>query len=401
MKRLLFVLIPVAAVLCWLILRRSAPPEIPFVRATRQTIVSTLNTNGKLEPIEWAAVRSEASGSVDRIYSARGATVSKGQLLLTLSAADARNELSRAEAQVSGAKAEAETLAQGGRAVERAEIESGLARARADLANARREFETLSRLAGKAAATRAEVVGAQEAVQRIELQIESLDRRRASLVTEADRSAAQARIREAQSSTDSAARRIELSKIRSPLAGVLYRFDVRPGSYLEAGALVGEVGQLGRLRVVVYVDEPELGRVEQGMPVTITWDAIPGREWSGTVEKKPTQVTTLGTRQVGEVTCTIENPDGSLIPGTNINAQIRSRTVQNAVTVPKEVLRREGAQSGVLKLQGNKVLWQPVKLGVGSVTHVQITEGLSDRDSVALPVDRPLKSGDEVTPLLR
>lgn len=371
------------------------------MRATRQTIVSTLNTNGKLEPIEWAAIRSEASGSVDRIHSTRGATVSKGQLLLTLSAADARNELSRAEAQVSGAKAEAETLAQGGRAVERAEIESGLARARADLTNARREFETLSRLAGKAAATRAEVVGAQEAVQRIELQIESLDRRRASLVTEADRSAAQARIREAQSSTESAARRIELSKIRSPLAGVLYRFDVRPGSYLEAGALVGEVGQLGRLRVVVYVDEPELGRVEQGMPVTITWDAIPGREWSGTVEKKPTQVTTLGTRQVGEVTCTIENPDGSLIPGTNINAQIRSRTVQNAVTVPKEVLRREGAQSGVLKLQGNKVLWQPVKLGVGSVTHVQITEGLSDRDSVALPVDRPLKSGDEVTPLLR
>ena len=58
--------------------------------------------------------------------------------------------------------------------------------------------------------------------------------------------------------------------------------------------------------------------------------------------------------------CTIENPDLSLIPGTNINAEIRSRVVQKALTVPKEALRREGNDTGVLKLEGDKVVWRKV-----------------------------------------
>jgi len=36
-----------------------------------------------------------------------------------------------------------------------------------------------------------------------------------------------------------------------------------------------------RLRVRVFVDEPELGRVQEGQPVTIGWDALPGRAWQG------------------------------------------------------------------------------------------------------------------------
>ena len=117
------------------------------------------------------------------------------------------------------------------------------------------------------------------------------------------------------------------------------------------------------------------------------------------MEKVPLQVVALGTRQIGEVLCTIDNPDISLIPGTNINAEIRSSVVSNALTLPKEALRREANDTGVLKLEGNQVIWRKVKLGVSSVTRVQILEGLSEGDAVALPVDRQLKSGDEVVPI--
>ena len=63
------------------------------------------------------------------------------------------------------------------------------------------------------------------------------------------------------------------------MAGVVYGREVRPGSYVNAGDLIANIGRMDRLRVRVYVDEPELGRVAEGQPVTITWDALPGRQW--------------------------------------------------------------------------------------------------------------------------
>jgi multidrug efflux pump subunit AcrA (membrane-fusion protein) len=182
------------------------------------------------------------------------------------------------------------------------------------------------------------------------------------------------------------------------MSGILYQLDIRQGAYLNPGDLVGSIGRLNQLRVIVYVDEPDLGRVAKAMPVTISWDALPGRQWKGTVEKLPTQIVPLGTRQVGEVICVIENPDLTLVPGTNVNAEIRSQVVENALAIPKESIRRQGTESGVLKLQGERVVWHPLKLGTASVNRAQVTEGLSEGDFVAMPVDRPLKANDAVRP---
>ena len=102
---------------------------------------------------------------------------------------------------------------------------------------------------------------------------------------------------------------------------------------------------------------------------------------------------------MGEVSCTIDNSNGKLVPGTNVTAEIRTRVAPNALTIPKECVRREGTQSGVFQLKGDRVIWQRVDLGVSSATRSQIVSGLNEDDSVALPVERPLKSGDRVKPV--
>jgi multidrug efflux pump subunit AcrA (membrane-fusion protein) len=134
------------------------------------------------------------------------------------------------------------------------------------------------------------------------------------------------------------------------------------------------------------------------MPVTVTWDAKAGKEWKGSVEKVPTEITSIGTRQVGEVVCNVDNPDRELLPGTNINAAIRSREVENALAVPKEALRRENGQTGVLVLEGDHLVWRPVQTGISSITRSQVTGALKEGDMVLLPTERPLKSGDKVKP---
>ena len=401
MRRLLLLLIPIALLLGWLFVRGPGPAEVPFTRAARETIVSTLNTNGKVEPIEWAAAHAEIGGPVQQIHVERGQTIRKGQLLVTIGQPEVQAEMSTAEARINAARAEIDTLNQGGKASEQAEIQSGLVRARTDLTNAQSEYTALQRLAAKKAATKAEVEAARQAVERAQQQIQSLERRRSSLVTQPDRSAAEARLQEAQSGAAAAAQRLTTGQVRSPAGGIVYRLEVRPGGYLNPGDLVAEVGRLNQLRVRVYVDEPELGRVEKGMPVTITWDAMPERKWKGFVESVPLQVIALGTRQVGEVIATIDNPDLTLIPGTNINAEILSKAAESALVVPKEAIRRQGAETGAFVLDGNKLAWRPVKTGISSVTRMQVLEGLKEGELVALPVERTLKAGDEVRPLVQ
>ncbi|HYP13853.1 MAG TPA: efflux RND transporter periplasmic adaptor subunit, partial [Bryobacteraceae bacterium] len=301
MRRFIVVvlLIAVLGALGWAFLMRSAPPDVPFTRVTRETLVSTLTTNGKVEPTEWVAVRSEASGPVERVHVQKGQAVTAGQLLVTLSAAEAQTELSAAQSRIAQVQSELETLESGGRAAEQAEIESGLARARADLTTAQREVEALKRLVGKKAATQAELNAAQQSVQTAELQIQALERKRGALVSAPEKSSAQARLREAQSGANAALQRMATAQIRSPMAGIVYALEARQGGFMNPGDLIANVGRLDQLRVIVYVDEPELGRVKAGMPVTITWDAVPDREWKGTVENVPLQVQALGTRQVG------------------------------------------------------------------------------------------------------
>jgi HlyD family secretion protein len=400
MKRILLLslLIPVVAVAWWAYQRKSEPPVVPFAAVRRETLTSTLTTNGKVEPIEWQAVRAGIAGVVDRVPVSEGAQVRTGDTLAVLSVTGLQSELRAAEARVAEARAELSRLERGGPATELAQIQGSLARARNEREVAQREYESLNRLAAKQAATRAEVDAARNRVRAAELEIESLERRRAALAASGDKGAAEARLREAEAAAEAARIRIGNSVVRSPMDGAIYELSARPGSYLNAGDLVANVGRLEMARVRVYVDEPELGRVQVGQPVTITWDALPGRTWQGTVERKPSSVQEMGTRHVGEVLCTIDNAGLQLVPGTNVNAEIRTNVVAGALTIPKEALRRDARGTGVYALQDGALAWRPVTLGASSVTRAQIVSGLKEGENVALSTDVPLEPGKRVTP---
>src|SRR5437867_1366039 len=190
-RRVLKKLVIPAAILliagtAWFYGRKPEIPAVPFAKVTRETLVSTLPTNGKIEPLEWAPVRAEGSGVVDRVAVHDGQVVKQGHLLATL--------------RISGA---APSLAGAG-----------------------------------------------------------------------DRSVAEAQLREGQAAAAAARLRAAQSEIRSPLSGVVYSLTARAGAYLNPGDPIANVGRLDRLIVRVYVDEPELGRVTTGEPVTITWDAL-------------------------------------------------------------------------------------------------------------------------------
>jgi multidrug resistance efflux pump len=325
--------------------------------------------------------------------------VAAGAALVELDSTETRAEVAAAEARIAQAEAELEPLTQGGRPADLTEIDNALARARQELSVAQKELGALERLLARSAATAHDVTEARNRAEQAQLQISSLEKRRAALVSASDRAAAEARLSDARAAAELARANLSRGTLRAPIAGVVYNLPAKMGAFLEAGTVAASVGEIEKLRVKVYVDEPELGRVGPGMPVTITWDAMPGRQWTGQVDRAATQVIALGTRQVGEVICRIDNPKGELLPGTNVNARIRSQVVEQALTIPKEALRRLGGVTGVYLLRDGRVTWKPVEAGISSVTRVQIRGGLSEGDSVALSTEQTLASGVEVKPV--
>lgn len=396
----MLLLLAVAAVIVWGVLRKNSPPQVNFAKVKRQTLVSTLPTNGKVEPFRWQTVRAETAGIVGSVPVQEGQSVAPGTVLATLTDPALEASVEAAQAKLGEARANLSALEAGGAPVDLADIENKLDRARLDLGQQQKDYESLKRLAAKQAATAVEVQTAHDKITQTQLVIDGLEARKKSLVSKADVSAAQARLKDAETALNLAQKQAAEGVIHSPIAGVVYALSARPGAYLKAGDPVANVGELDRLRVRVYIDEPELGRIAEGQPVTITWQATPGKQWRGAVERKPASVQTMGSRQVGEVICTIENPGRDLIPGTNVDAEIRTAVVDNALVIPKEALRHDSSGDYVLVLKNGAVDRCPVKTGNSTVNLVQITEGLSDNDAVALPSDIPLKPGDRVTPVM-
>jgi HlyD family secretion protein len=326
-----------------------------------------------------------------------GQSIAAGAVMATISDPTLQGDIEAAQAKVNEARANLSALEAGGKPADFTDIENNLTRARFDLAQARKTLASLERLAQQRAATQQEVDAARDKAQQYELEIAGLTKRRDSLVSPPDVAAARARLADAESAVRLAQQRAALSAVRAPMAGTVYGREIRQGSYVNAGDLVANVGRMDQLRVRVFVDEPELGRVAEGQPVTITWDALPGRQWKGKVEKKPVAIQALGSRQVGEVICAIDNEGRALIPGTNVNAEIRTAVVDNALVIPKETLRHDQQGDYVFALKGDTIERRAVKKGATSITQAQIVEGLAPTDAVALPADVPLKAGDRVT----
>ena len=374
----------------------NAVPQVPAHQIVRGSFEDLVTTNGRVEPSHWASARAERDGLVVSVPVTKGQSVGVGATLAVLDSRDAKADLAAANARIEEATASLRLLEAGGRKRDTVEIDQSVSQKRAEKLQVDKELAIAERLLARNAGTQEEVRTLKDRLELLQLQINALEARRPVLVSSSDIASAKARLREAETSAELAKRRIELSTVRTPIAGVVYQLDVKPGSFLTPGTLVASIGNVDTLKVLVFVDEPELGKIQKGMPVSITWDAMEGKKWSGSLDKIPTQIVPLGTRQVGEVECLIENPDNHLLPGTNINASIQARKQDAVLLVPKEAIRNREGSSGVYVIENGTLAWRKVELGNGNPTNSIVLSGLKEGDLVALGPETALKAGSKV-----
>lgn len=400
LKRLIFAIIGLlACAALFLYFRRPELPEALGALVKRASLVQTLTTNGKVEALERVAVTVRAPVRVLRVEAREGDSVRRDQLLAVVDETAAREAVARAQAQLEVTRADRVRIERGGSTAELAELDTAIARARLERTAVEKEIASLQRLVERQAATRGELEDQRQRLRKAQSDLDGLDLKRRSLVGPEDRERVLAAIREAEAALAEAATGLRQTEIRSPEDGILYSMTLRPGGFYNTGELVGQVGRLDKVRVRVLVDEPELGRLQVGQPVRVTWDALPRVSWQGAVERLPSEVEMSGARSVGEVLCTIDNPGHRLVPNVTVDAEIRTGAAENALVIPREAVLREGDQSYVLLADDRGIVARHlVTLGIQDVNRVQVLEGLSENQVVLLPSEGVVSPGQKVRP---
>ncbi len=371
--------------------------EVP-VRADhvlRENITNTIATNGKVRPVDNFEAHAPAATTVRRVLVHEGDRVKAGQLLLQLDDAEARTEAAKTLARVKAAQADLHSVRAGGTHEEVLTTQSELVKARAELEAANRNLAVMQQLQQRGAASAAEVEDAHNRLKRAQAEVNLLQQKETSRYSRPEIAKVKAGQEEAETAYQAAQGTLRRSNVRAPRAGIVYSLPVRVGAYVNPGDLLVQVADLHKVQVVGYVDEPEIGRLATGLKVTVTWDALPGRAWQGTITRVPTTVTQLGTRNVGDITCTVDNSDLKLLPNVNVNVTITTTQENNVLTVSREAIRQDDGKQYVFEIVNGELKRRNVTTSVSNPTRIEITSGLPDDALVALSAvdNHPLMDG--------
>lgn len=358
--------------------------QVRTAKVRRGRLVSTLPTNGKVEPIENFAAYSPKAGTVKAVYVHEGEKVRAGKLLLAMDDSDARTDVAAALATLRGAQGQLQALQHGGTRPEQIILSGNIGKAKAARDQAAANLRTLEQLQKQGAASASEVEAARRTLAAQDAGLKVLGQQQTENFAPIDLQHAQANLANAQAAYDSAVDVLQKEDVHAPFSGTVYSVLVHTSDFVQAGDKLLQMADLTKTQVRAYFDEPEIGKLAVGEPVKIVWEAQPNRVWTGHVMRTPTTIVTYGTRNVGEALISVDPSEVTLLPNTNVTITVTLKDIPNALIIPREALRVDDAGDFVYQVVDNKLRHVPVKIGELNLTEVQILSGLSVNDTVAL-----------------
>ena len=278
--------------------RKATPaPAYETVPVARRDIIVSATASGVIQPILTLSVKSKASGEIIAMPVQTGDEVKKGQLLAKVDPRIPQNNLTQAQANLDVAKAQ-------------------LDNATAQLKRSQALYQTQS-------ITQAGHDSAQLAF-----------------------ATAQAAVVNAQASLQTAKDAMEDTHLGAPITGTVLELDAVLGTVISSptndvggGTVILKMANLDTVQVSALVDETDVGKVQAGMPVTITVDAFPNRTFDGSVLKIEPQAQVTQNVTMFPVQVNIPNAGHVLKPGMNTEVEIHIGQRQGVLAVPNAALR--------------------------------------------------------------
>jgi HlyD family secretion protein len=388
----ILILLLVAILICILLsvyfLRKgSEPPQLRMVNAARRDIKVVVNTNGIIDPVDRSEIYAPVDARVVRILKREGADIAQGQSLMQLESEPIRTALAGAKAALLSEKRQARLVMTGPSKEEMAEAELAIAECELQLDQVKKDLQIEESLFTKGATARAALESLQKQRDLLQLRLEGSRKKKRDLMqrySPEDKEWEQGKVEELTRQVTLLESQLQMESVQSPVTGLIYSIQIRPGSYITKGQLLAQIYQPGNIKLRAYVDEPDLGRIKIGQAVQVQWDGLPDRQWRGVVEKLAEQVVALNNRSVGYVFCSFDGDPKELIPNLNVKVEITADRKTDVLVIPKSAVFSQNGKPTVLLSEGKGTVAKPVDLGLITSEEVEILSGIKAGDSVVL-----------------
>lgn len=340
-------------------------------RSVAQEIGTQVRLRGETEAARQVSVVAETSGKIVSPPLRKGAFVQEGEQLCSIDPGTRDASLAEAQARL------AEAIARRPEVEARVpEAEARLSEAQARLEEARINATAAVRLSEDGFASQTRVANTEAAVQSAQAAIVSAEA--GVKAAQAGLDSLQASIESAQAAVARAQTEIDRLQITAPFAGVLETDTAELGSLLQPGALCATVIQLDPIKVVGFVPETQIGRVEVGAMAGARFNQGPDVQARVTFLSRSADPTTRTFR----VELTVPNRELSIRDGQTAEILIQSQGVQAHLLAGSSLTLNDEGALGVRIIDENSAAkFLPVTVLRDTAEGIYVT-GLPDQVDV-------------------
>lgn len=432
--------------------------SVRIASSSSMTLDDNLEVTGAFATSEQSTVGATVGGKLVAVYVKDGDSVSAGQVIARVESTDALTRVRQAQAQadsarsalqqaisdarvgptksLSNVRAAQSRLAQaqarynkaknGSRSEERTQAEWAVKRSKSDLDTAKAAMDRANRLYQEGALAKVDLEnaenkyqnalaaynGALESLSMVQsaTRPEDLEAARQDILgaEEALRLARadqrldvnyQQRVEAARANLSSAQEQVRLAQkaladtsIRSPFSGRVSGRPLQAGTFAAPGTTVATIVGGGGTYFEANVPESKVALIAPGAQVTLIVDALKGATMTGTV----IAVNPIASGQGRLYTVRVSvNETVGVRPGMFAKGKIKLGQRNDAVVVPSEAVIRDGENSYLFTVEGDKAKRVDVKLGIQSGSLIEVT-GLSRGKSVVVAGQSALVDGAKV-----
>ena len=380
-----------AAVIAWLALRG---PRVDAVKLSYAPLIRTLQFSARVATLSRVDVGSTVTGRVAQVLVNEGAQVRQGDVLVQLEADELRAALTQAVASERQAQARLNGLRSTGRSGARA----ALAQSDATLLAASAELARVRQLVAQGFFSASRLDDAQRAVDVARAQQNGATAQ-SQAVSDAGTEVMQAEAQRAasQAATAAAQARLRQAAVLAPADARVLTRQVETGQIVQPGKALMALALAGPTQLVAQVDERFLDQLQAGQSAMVVADAFADQRFAARVLSIAPSVDAQ--RGAIEVKFALEQQAPAFLrEDMTLSVEVETGRRARALVLPLRALRTQASSelATVLVLDAGRAQQRNVRLGLRSLSAVEVLEGLAEGDEVLL--GGSLKAGDRVRP---
>lgn len=362
-------------------------PAVDVVAVQRQDMLKKIELSGKTVPESQIDIAAKYSGKITQVNVALGQRVEPGQVLLVQDTGDIDAALTQSEAALRGAAADA---------VESdASFQASYQKAKADYQLAVTNFERYKTLFAIGAVSKQSLDNAEQAVVAAKAAVDTWANQlmagssAAVISKQAARDKAQGGIAALHNQRDDMI-------MTAPRAGVIGYRQAEVGNFAQAGQKLLSIVDNSKIYVDCPVSEQDIGQIAAGMPAAVAVESLGKTYAAKIIYISPAMDAAT---QSFSVRLALDGIDDTLKAGMFARTEIDILLRPQTLFVPKEAVVSLNGKDKVFVVDGdNKAAERLVKLGLRNDKYVEIVDGVSAGDRIAVSNLARLKTGTAVNP---